>query len=137
MSKKEKITVPQGKSKVGYGNPPDEHKFQPGQSGNPNGCPKRRTNLWVWLCKYMALTDAELAKLDKEKLTQAQQTALSLVENAKNGKYSGSERLARYSIDRDEGKAVEHLIIGNEEILTDDECDQIRALLSKNHADSD
>jgi hypothetical protein len=80
----------------------------------------------------MAMTDKELGKLKREKLTQAQQTALKLVENAKAGKYSGSERLARYAIDRDEGKAVEHLIVENENTLTDEECEDIREVLLKN-----
>jgi hypothetical protein len=133
-SKTKKIAVPQGKSKVGYKKPPEEHKFQPGQSGNPKGSPARRTNLWVWFCKYMTLSDAELAKLDRDKLTQAQQSALRLVENMKSGKYSGSERLARHVFDREEGKAVEHLIVENDNTLTDDECEEIRELLLKNHA---
>ena len=29
-----------GGSKVGYGKPPREHQFKPGQSGNPRGRPK-------------------------------------------------------------------------------------------------
>lgn len=29
---------------IGYGKPPDEYKFKPGQSGNPNGRPKERRN---------------------------------------------------------------------------------------------
>lgn len=127
-----KIPAEQGKSQVGYKNPPEESQFQPGESGNPKGPPVRRTNLWVWFCKYMALTDAKLAKLNRSKLTQAQQTALKLVENAKDGKYSGSERLARHVFDREEGKAVEHLIIENENTLTDEECEQIREELLKN-----
>ena len=131
-ARRKKIAVPQGKSKVGYKKPPEEHKFQPGQSGNPNGSPVRRTNLWVWLCKYKALDDRKLAKLNRTKLTQAQQAALRLVENMKDGKYSGSERLARYMIDREEGKAVEHLIVENENTLTDEECEDIREVLLKN-----
>ena len=129
---RKKIAVPQGKSKVGYKKPPLEHKFQPGQSGNPKGPPVHRINLWPTFCRFMALTDAELAKLDRTRLTQAQQAALRLVENAKDGKYSGSERLARYVIDRDEGKAVEHLIVENENTLTDEECEDIREVLLKN-----
>ena len=121
-----------GKSEVGYKKPPKEHQFKPGETGNPNGAPVHRINLWPLFCKFMALTDAELKKLDRKKLTQAQQTARKLVENAKDGNYSGSERLARYMIDRDEGKAVEHLVIENENILTDEECDQIRKALAKN-----
>lgn len=131
-AKKKKIAVRQGKSKVGYKKPPEEYQFQAGQSGNPKGSPIRRTNLWVWFCKYMTLNDAELSKLDTKKLTQAQQTALKLVENIKNGKYSGSERLARHVFDREEGKAVEHILVENENTLTDAECEEIRELLKNN-----
>ncbi|MHC4355074.1 MAG: DUF5681 domain-containing protein [Planctomycetota bacterium] len=130
--RRKKIPVQQGKSKVGYKKPPEETQFKPGQSGNPNGAPIRRINLWPTFCGYMAMTDAELAKLDRDKLTQAQQMALAIVENAKNGKYSGSERLARHVFDREEGKAVEHLVIENENTLTDEECEQIREVLLKN-----
>jgi hypothetical protein len=132
-TKSKKIAAQQGKSKIGYKKPPKEHQFKPGQSGNPKGAPIRRINLWPTFCKFMTMTDAELAKLDREKLTQAQQTALKLVENAKAGKYSGSERLARHVFDREEGKAVEHLVIENENTLTDEECEQIREELLKNH----
>jgi len=65
----------------------------------------------------MAMTDAELKKLDTKELTQAQQSALKLVKNMKSGKYSGSERLARHVFDREEGKPVEHIIIGNDDTL--------------------
>jgi len=106
-----------------------ECEFKPGQSGNPAGPPVRRTQLWVYFCQFMAMTDAELEKLDRKKLTQAQQTALKLVDHAKVGRYSGSERLARYAIDREEGKAVEHLVIENENTLTDSECEEIRKVL--------
>ncbi len=132
--KGKKLAAEQREYKVGNKKPPKNHQFKPGESGNPKGPPVRRSNLWVWFCKYMTLTDAELEKLDRNKLTQAQQTALKLVENAKDGKYSGSERLARYVIDRDEGRAVEHLIVENENTLTDEECEQIREELLRNHA---
>jgi hypothetical protein len=92
-TKNTKVPAAQGKSQVGYKSPPEEHQFKPGQSGNPKGPPTHRINLWPLFCKFMASTDAELEKLDRDKLTQAQQTALKLVENAKDGKHSGSERL--------------------------------------------
>lgn len=125
----------QGEYEVGNKKPPKEHQFKPGQSGNPKGPPVRRTNLWVWFCKFMEMTDAQLEKLNMDKLTQAQQAALKLAENIKNGKYSGSQRLARHVFDREEGKPTEHLIIGNENALTDEECEEIREELRKNHAD--
>ncbi|MCH8902708.1 MAG: hypothetical protein IIA45_02175 [Bacteroidetes bacterium] len=111
--------------------PPEEHQFQPGQSGNPKGSPKGRTNLWKFICTYMAMTDAELAKVDWLMLTQAKKVALTLVERATKGKGCDSERLARYCVDRDEGKASEHLIIDKDNDLSDDECEEIRTVLRK------
>jgi len=52
------------------------------------------------------MTDAELKKLDRTKLTQSQQTALKVIENAREGK-QGFFKLVQYIIDRDEGKAVQ------------------------------
>ena len=111
QTKTKKLAVQQGDYQVGNKKPPKEHQFGPGQSGNPKGAPVHRINLWPTFCGFMVLTDAKLAKLNRGKLTQAQKMALKLVENAKDGKYSGSERLARYMIDREEGKAVEHLVL--------------------------
>jgi hypothetical protein len=124
-TKTENLAVPQGDYKVGNKKPPKEYQWESGQSGNPKGAPKHRVNLWVWFCKYSNMTDKQLEKLDKSKLTQAQQSALKLIQDMKEGKYSGSCKLARYVIDRDEGKAIEHLIIDEENTLTDEECERI------------
>jgi len=132
---KKKITKETTKTKnyeVGYGKPPKEHQFKKGEVHNPKGPPVRRTQLWVYITKYMGMTDSELDKLDWSNLTQSQQTALKIIENAKNGSSCGSERLARYIVDREEGKAVERLIIDNENTLTDEECAEIREVLSEN-----
>ena len=129
---RKKVTTKTKRSEVGYKKPPKEHQFKPGQSGNPKGPPVRRTQLWVYFCKYMGMTDKELGKLNREELTQAQQTALMLAKNAKAGKYSGCERLARHVFDREEGKAKEHFVVENENTLTDEECAEIREVLSKN-----
>jgi len=133
--KSKRIPAKQGDCKVGDKNPPKEHQFKPGQSGNPAGPPVRRTQLWVWFCKYMNMTNGELVKLKTGQMTQAQHTALKLVRNMKRGKESGSERLAKHVFDREEGKAIEHLIIANENTLSDEECEDIREVLLRNHAD--
>lgn len=119
--------------KVGPGCPPKEHRFKPGESGNPSGPPKHRTNLWVWFTKYMNMTDKRIAKLNREKLTQAQQTALALVEKVKAGEKVGSTTMARYIVDREEGKAAEHLILDNGTDLSDEECDELRKLIRGKH----
>ena len=61
--------------KVGPGCPPIEHQFQPGQSGNPAGSPKARTNLYKHIGKYSGMRDAELAQSDLESLTQSGKAA--------------------------------------------------------------
>ena len=112
-----KIPAKQGKAEyeVGYCKPPQEHQFKPGQSGNPKGPPVKRTQLWVYFCQYMSMTDAEIDRLDRRKLTQAQQTALKLVENAKDGK-AGSQRLALAIFDREEGKIRQAQVIKDDSV---------------------
>jgi hypothetical protein len=119
--------------RVGPGCPPREYQWKPGESGNPKGNVRHRTHLWEYLTQYMAMTDAEVAKLDRAKLTQAQQTALGLVKRIKAGEKLGSTAFARYIVDREEGKAVEHIIIGEGIDLTDDECEELRNLIQGKH----
>ncbi len=118
---------------VGPGNPPKEHRFKPGESGNPKGSPKRRTNLWIWFCKSSEMTNAEFRKLKVSQLTQAQQAARRMVMRFRAGESCGAERMARYIVDREEGKAAEHLIIDKENDLSDTECEELRGLIRKNH----
>jgi hypothetical protein len=39
---------------VGYGKPPPEHQFKPGQSGNPKGRPKGPGNIYKLIAKHAA-----------------------------------------------------------------------------------
>jgi hypothetical protein len=119
--------------KPGYGKPPVEHQFQPGQSGNPNGPPKGRTHLWTYICKFMAMTPEQLRKVKRDKLTVSQRTALRIVLDVQRGKGCGAERFMRYAVDREEGKAVEHLIIDDASELTDEECEELRKLIRQKH----
>jgi hypothetical protein len=131
----ETLAVRQGDDdyKVGPGCPPKEHQFKPGESGNPDGPPKHRTNLWVYFTQYMGMTADERAAVDRTKLTAAQETALEMVEQAVKGKGCGFERLARYIVNREEGRAAEHIILGAGTDLSDAECEEVRALLRGNH----
>ena len=130
---RKKIPAKQGIcNDVGYKKPPEETQFKPGQSGNPAGPTKRRTQLWVYFCKYMQMTQGQLKKLDRKKLSAAQLSAIKIVENAIKGNYTGSERLARHVFDREEGKPTEYLVVGgNDNSLSDEECEEIRKVLQK------
>ncbi len=121
--------------KVGPGCPPKEHQFQPGESGPPDGPPRHRTNLWVYFTGYMGMTSEQRARIDRDKLTAAQATALKMVEKAVEGKGCDFERLARYIVDREEGKAAEHIIISEEDTLTDAECEELKKLILRQHGD--
>jgi len=57
------MDIEQGKNReVGYGKPPDETKFKPGQTGNPKGRGKGSVSLKKLLEKKLR----EVAKQDKE-----------------------------------------------------------------------
>ena len=130
------LAARQGKGdyKVGPGCPPKEYQFKSGESGNPKGNVKHRTHLWEYFAKYMGMTAAKIAKLDKTKLSLAEQAALRLAKAAAQGKRCPADRFARYSIDRDEGKAAEHLILDSSTELSDEECDELRKLIQGNGA---
>ena len=74
--------------------------FKPGQSGNPNGAPKCKTNLYRYFCEYMDMTPAKLEKLDKSKLSMAQISALAMVKKVGKGEWPQQREV----IERDEGK---------------------------------
>ena len=75
------------------------------------------------------MTDAGLAELDLEALTQSEK-ALKLVQDMAAGRHTGAERLARYIVDREEGKTPERHIVGEAQSLTD-----IMALVGLNSGD--
>ncbi len=97
--------------KVGPGCPPREHQFQPGQSGNPAGSPKPKTNLQKHVARYFAMTDQEIDELDLEKLTQSEKTALNTVKEMASGKFIGLGQMIHKFIDRDEGKVADRHIV--------------------------
>ncbi len=108
----ETIPADQGETyRVGPGCPPREHQWKKGKSGNPDGPKVRRTNLWVWICKYLQLTAPEFDALDRSALTLSQLSAVRIVEQMRNGEQCGSERLVQYCVNRDEGKVADRHIV--------------------------
>ncbi len=101
--------------KVGPGCPPREHQWKKGQSGNPAGSPKAKTNLYKHIGKYSAMTDAEIAQLDHESMTQSQKAALKIVQDMAAGNHTGAEGMARYIVDREEGKVPDRHVLGKDD----------------------
>jgi len=107
----DEIPAHQGESEVGYCKPPKEHQFKPGQSGNPAGSPRPRTTLYKHISKYSGMTNAELAELDQDTMTQSQQAALKIVQDMAAGKRTGAGDMAKYVVDREESRIPNTLIV--------------------------
>lgn len=117
------------KAKPGRPDPPKEYQFKPGQSGNPKGPPKGRTQVWRWVCKYMDMPAAELNKLKVRSLTLSQQAALKIARNMAKGNMQPGTQMAKYVIDRSEGKIPETLNVTRTDELSHEDCESVRAML--------
>ncbi|CUJ83420.1 hypothetical protein RUE5091_00106 [Ruegeria denitrificans] len=73
------------RSNVGFGNPPDAHKFKPGQSGNPGGRPKGSKS-WKTVIEAELATEIGLKEQGVElKVTKMEAFAKRLVSDALAG----------------------------------------------------
>jgi len=120
---------------VGYGKPPEEHQFQPGDAwrGNAYGQPKARTNLWPFLCAFLSLTPTEFARAKRKKgLTMAQKIAIRVVEDIHAG-VPAALKLFNKWIDRDEGRpAMSVHVEPKPPELTESETQILRDQLAQN-----
>ena len=94
--------VKQGKSseKVGRGNPPQETRWKPGQSGNPKGRPKS-----VTLSEALRLELAKAHPQGDGEQTYAEAIAAILCQTAAQGNILAAKEIA----DRTEGKPKQSL----------------------------
>jgi hypothetical protein len=118
---------------VGYGKPPVEHQFPPGVSGNPDGTPRSRSNLWRHFCRWLEMSPTQLAEAAKDKkLTMAERAAIKQVRQLVAKGLAGTAWLAtREAWNRDEGKPTEHVRIDQEQALSEEECEEIRRLMGQ------
>lgn len=103
---------------IGYGKPPKQHQFKPGQSGNPKGRPKGTKNLKTDLFEELAekLTVTEGGRTLKLSKQRVMLKALM----AKAAK--GDVRAANTVIDLVRSYAVPETSSGEEELSLEDEA---------------
>ncbi len=71
--------------KVGYGSPPVDTRFQPGQSGNPSGRPKKIKNLKAELIEELGELTSITEDGRETKVTKARAIAKAVIHEAASG----------------------------------------------------
>jgi len=113
---------------VGYGKPPKEHQFRPGVSGNPAGTPASRANLWRYLCQFLTEGEASArrAQADKSRPLSVRIAAKQALQLLKKGFVGVGTVVSMRTWDRDEGRPVAHVVMESPDVLTPEECEEIR-----------
>lgn len=91
--------------------PPAEHQFKPGQSGNPAGPPRVKTQLYRHIQKFLEMGPAKLDKLDVNKMTMSQRAAFETVKRIGKGEWKRIKEI----IDREEGKVPDKIHVSGGE----------------------
>jgi hypothetical protein len=118
----------QNSAVVGYGKPPIEHQFAPGQSGNPAGTPASRANLWRYLCRFLeeGEASAQRAKDDRSRPLAIRIAAKQALQLLRKGFVGVGTVVSMRTWDRDEGRPVAHVVMESPDVLTPEECEEIR-----------
>lgn len=87
---------------------PTKTAWQPGQSGNPAGAPKRGESWAEIIQRIGEMTDAEFVKLKHSRPTQKQQAVMAVYMALKNDPQPG---VFNAIMDRTEGKVADKLIV--------------------------
>jgi len=108
-----------GDDDVGYGKPPKQSRFQPGQSGNPKGRPRRARGLKAELRRELdELVDiTEHGKA--QKLPKRRVVLKSLIAKAAKGDVRAADRVIQYMIQLEglEDQRPQRLSAADQQIL--------------------
>ena len=83
--------------KVGYGRPPKEHQFKPGQSGNPAGCPKKAKSATFGETLRNLLDETSNVQIrgQERKVTNRELIMRALLQHAMKGRIGAMRELIR------------------------------------------
>lgn len=124
-----------GDYEVGYGKPPVEHRFKPGQSGNPRGRPKGHRNLKTDLAEELREKVLVREGAKERRLTKQQAMVKSLTARAIKGDPRGIQiliSLIERLLDVDDSASTEALITDEERAV----LDLVKARLGRRSASS-
>ncbi len=117
---------------VGHPIPPVEHRFKPGQSGNPKGRPKGSKNTYKILDDILSkrvklVQDGKTIKLDRRTII-----ILQAVQSAMKGNNKALQTLLPHMLAVDERREA---IRNTHEMLTTDDTEIINQFLKDNQYD--
>jgi hypothetical protein len=120
---------------VGYKNPPKEHRFEPGKSGNPAGRPKG-------LPSMRKTIEAELAKrvmITEDGIEYPASKQVALVKNLVDAALSGNQRAAStvFAIFEKDRNDDQHAGDETDDLLLQDFIEREVQLRLKAHGDSE
>lgn len=70
---------------IGYGRPPKQHRFQPGQSGNPKGRPKKPKDFPSIIARVSKKTICVTEQGETKSVTRLEALAMLIVDKALKG----------------------------------------------------
>ena len=79
-------------AKAGYCNPPTQHRFKPGQSGNPKGRPKRQTSFAAVFADMLSSTTSTTINGKRRRKTVVEFAALRAKKDIMTGNPRALER---------------------------------------------
>lgn len=105
--------------------PPVEHRFKPGQSGNPNGRPRKIPNIDVLL--------EDVLGEEKDNVTAAKAILMGLREIATSRNYSPAARIraAEVLLDRTYGKPRQPVDANVNVLNLDHASDEVKAIVAE------
>jgi hypothetical protein len=99
MSRKKGKADGTGDYRVGYGKPPEAHRFRPGQSGNPSGRPKAKRSMDLLICNALRKKVAVTEDGERRSVPIEEIIAKQVAKKAANGDFR-SIKLALDALNR-------------------------------------
>ena len=82
-----------GDPPVGYGNPPKQHRFKKGQSGNPKGRPRKTRNIKTEFLEEMSEAISIVENGSRKDISKRRAVLKSIINKAMSGDHKSAEKV--------------------------------------------